>query len=124
MHGGSCCGSESSSAARSGTVGVTTRAALSRKTSVDGATEPGARREPRGNADDEHNGYQHQCTCPSLLMPLVVRADGVGKDLERECSDGLTQTGRPELVSESSKYQRRRLTRDSGHRDERTGGDS
>src|SRR3954471_4396567 len=100
MHGPSRSTVVSSSRARTCTVDVITRGARWRKTSVDRATEPGARREPRGNADDEDDRYEHERTSPRLLMPRVVRTDRVGEDLEGKRGDWLPQTRRPELVAE------------------------
>src|SRR4051794_30787222 len=100
MHGGSWSARDSWSGARTCTTGVTSRGVRWRKTSVDRATEPGARREPRGNADDEDDRYEHERTSPRLLMPRVVRTDRVGEDLEGKRGDWLPQTRRPELVAE------------------------
>src|SRR6476646_10325071 len=107
MHGVSCRASGSTSTARTCTVGVGTGAGWARNTSVDGATEPGARHEPRGDADDEDDRNQYERTSPRLLVPFVVRADRVVEDLERQRGDRLTQTRRPELIAKSRKEQRR-----------------
>src|SRR6478752_3607865 len=113
MHGGSCSATVSCSGERTWTIGVATRAGFSRTTSsVDRCTEPRARHEPRGNADDQNDRYQDERTSPRLLMPLVVRADGVGEDLERESGDGLAESRRPELVAESGEEQWRGLSGD------------
>src|SRR4051812_31379515 len=124
MHGGSWSVRDSWSGAPTCTTGVTSRGVRWRKTSVDRTTEPGARRKPRGNADDEDDRYEHKGSGPGLLMPGVVGTDGVGEDLERKGGDRLTQARRPELVAERSEQQRRRLSGDSGDRDERTSSDA
>src|SRR4051812_6000394 len=124
MHGPSRSARDSSATGRTWTVGVSTRGACWRKTSVDRATEPGARREPRGNADDEDDGNEHQRARPRLLVPRVVWTDGVGEDLERKGGDRLSQTCRPELVAERRKQERRRLAGDTRDGDEGTGGNA
>src|SRR3954466_2240913 len=108
MHGGSRSMVDSSSSARTCTVGVTTRGGLSRKTSVDRATEPGARREPRGNADDKDDRNEYKCAGPGLLVPGIIGTDGVGEDLEGKRGDRLAQPCRPELIAERSEQERSR----------------
>src|SRR3954469_2392938 len=124
MHGGSWSVRDSWSGAPTCTTGVTSRGVRWRKTSVDRATEPGARREPRGDTDDEDDRYEHKGAGPGLLMPGVVGTDGVGENLERQRGDRLTQARRPELVAEGGEQERGGFTGDSRDSDQRAGGDA
>src|SRR6185295_13371827 len=96
---------------------------LSRNTSVDCSTEPGARHQSRGDAYHEHERDQDKSSRPCEPMPFVVRTDGIGKDLERERRNGLAYRSRPELVSESGEKKGCGLTSDARDSDQRAGSD-
>src|SRR5262245_43911166 len=83
-----------------------------------------AGREPRGEAGEKDKPNQHERTSPRLPMPVVVRGDGVGIDLERERGDRLVEPLVPEPVAERREQQRRGLTCDPCDRDHDAGQDT
>src|SRR3989338_4209534 len=64
-----------------------------------GTHATGAGHQPRRDAQDEHHHDQDQRPSPGLPVPLVVRADGVHVNLERQRRHWLEQPGREELVA-------------------------
>src|SRR5450759_587813 len=124
MHGFVSSAEALGSGARTCTIGVTSRGGFSRDTSVDWSTEPGPRCEARRDADYQNDRDQYERPGPRLPVPLVVWADRVIEDLERERRDRLTQRCRPELIAERSEEKRRRLAGDSCHRNQRSGHDA
>src|SRR5690242_1291705 len=120
MHGLTSSSTGVGARARTCTVGVTTRDGFEGATSVDWSTEPGPRYQAGKNADDQHHRDQNQCTSPRQSVPLVVRAYGVGEDLQRQRGDWLGGRNRPELIAERSEQQRSGLPGDSCDGDERS----
>src|SRR3954466_10059330 len=75
-------------------------------TSIMAAAVTGSRDEPRGEADDENEADEDDGARPGLPVPVVVRADGIGEDLQWKSGDGLPQVGGPELIAECGEEQR------------------
>src|SRR5674476_721243 len=96
----------------------------SRSASVMTACVPTARHEARDDADHEHEGDEHEGARPRLRVPVVVRADGVGEDLQRKRGDRLRQLRGPELIPQGGEEERRRFAGDARHGDEHTGDDA
>src|ERR1700687_6236521 len=66
----------------------------------------------RDCSDDKHN--EDQRARPRLPVPLVVRRNGVGENLQRERRGRLVGPQIPELVAECREQQRRGFARDPG----------
>src|SRR6266436_2092586 len=93
MHGFVASGEAIVSGARSCTTAVTGRGGFSRNTSIDWSTEPGPRYEASRNAYDQYHRDQYQSPGPCQAVPLVVGAQGVSKNLQRDCGYRLMQRG-------------------------------
>src|SRR5919202_6808053 len=65
--------------------------------SVAVAMVPRARDEPGRDADDENEPDENEGAGPGEGVPLVIGADGVGEDLQRQRGDRLVGAHRPEL---------------------------
>src|SRR5438105_3496115 len=83
-----------------------------------------ARRDARHETDDEYKSDEDQRSGPRLGVPVVVWADGIVEDLERQRRDGLPDGGGPEVVAERREQERRRLAGDARDGDERAGDDA
>src|SRR5215208_1855505 len=90
-------------------------------TSVGGRAEARPGGETGEEADDEDEGEEDEGAGPGLPVRDVVRADGIGEDLERQRRDGLVEPHRPEVVAERGEEQRRGLARHARHGHEGAG---
>src|ERR1019366_10820981 len=67
-----------------------------------------------GDADGRNRAHdqddQDQRSGPSLLVPIVIRRNGIGKNLQRERRGGLIQFEVPKLISKSGKQQGSRFS--------------
>src|SRR5215208_5561052 len=90
-------------------------------TSVGGRAEARPGGETGEEADDENEGEEDEGAGPGLPVRDVVRADGIGEDLERQRRDGLVEPHRPEVVAERGEEQRRGLARHARHGHEGAG---
>src|SRR5579883_2977968 len=85
--------------------------------------KPMSGRKARDQADEKDEANEDEGAGPGLGVPVVVRADRIGENLQRECGDRLVQRRRPELVSKGGEEEGRGLTGDPGNRDQRSGDD-
>ena len=54
----------------------------------------------------ENSGDEHKRAGPGLPMPIVIGGDRIGKNLQRERSDGLTEAVIPKTIAEGSEKER------------------
>src|SRR6476620_5521852 len=71
------------------------------------------------NARDEHKGAG-----PRLTMPVVIGRNGIGKNLQGERCDRLTQAVVPKPVAESSEKERCRFAANARQRQQNASDDS
>src|SRR6476661_8168317 len=74
--------------------------------SVGGIPEPGSRRQPGGDAEDENESDEDDRSRPGQRVRGLVGADGIVEDLQGERRDRLAQRRRHELVAERSEEER------------------
>src|SRR6266511_4295992 len=55
----------------------------------------------------KNTGDEHQRAGPRLAMPIVIRRNGIGKNLQRQCGNGLAEAVVPKAISESGEKKRR-----------------
>src|SRR2546430_16739086 len=55
----------------------------------------------------KNTGDEHQRASPSLAMPIVIRRNGIGKNLQRKRGDGLVEAVIPKTITESGESKRR-----------------
>src|SRR5687768_6478591 len=76
------------------------------------------------DTDDEDEGKEDEGARPREPAPVVVRADGIGKDLQGHRGDRLVETYRPERVAKGGENQRRGLAGNARDGHEHAGHDS
>src|SRR5882724_745386 len=75
--------------------------------------EPVTRQKTDADVDGQHEQKQDQRARPRLPVPVVVRRDRVGKNLQRHRGDGFGQIVRPKTVAQGGEQQRRGFARDA-----------
>src|SRR6266436_1189666 len=84
-----------------------------RKTKLDHGRRTPACKNSNHNVNAKNPGDEDEGAGPSLAMPIVVRRDGVSKNLQRQRGDRLTQVMIPKSVPESGEKERRRFAADA-----------
>jgi len=54
----------------------------------------------------KNTGDEHQRASPGLAMPIVIRRNGIGKNLQGKRGDGLAEAVIPKTISESGEKER------------------
>ena len=72
----------------------------------------------------ENSGDEHERASPSLAVPVVVGRDRIGKNLQRERSDGLAEAVIPKTIAESSEKERSRFAAYASKGEQNPGDDS
>src|SRR5271154_5625954 len=90
----------------------------------DFALETVACQKAHADVDGEHEQQQHERARPRLPMPVVVRRNRVGENLQRHRGDGFGQIVRPKTVAERGEKKRRGLARDAREREQNAGDNS
>src|SRR5687768_4260968 len=70
-------------------------------------------REPGADAEDENHEYEDEGGSPGELVPLLVRAGGIGEDRQRKCRHRLVEPGAEVLAAEGGEEERGRLAGDA-----------
>src|SRR5271154_3372062 len=83
-----------------------------------------ARQKAHADVDGEHEQEQHERARPRLTMPVVVRRNGVSKNLQRHRGDGFGQFVRPMFVAERGEKKRRGFARHARERKQNAGDNS
>ena len=77
--------------------------------------------QPCPQIQGKHDDHQHQRSCPGKFVPVFVGGDGKAEDLQRQRGNRFSQFSAPELVAQGGEKQRRRLSGDSGNRQQDAG---
>src|SRR5437868_12865249 len=83
---------------------------------------------PRQDSNDYVNAKnardEHQRAGPGLTMPVVIRSDCIGKNLQWERRDWLAKVVIPKAIAERREKKRRRFAAHAGQCEQNSGDDS
>src|SRR5438309_3905494 len=68
-------------------------------------------------------GDEHQRASPGLAMPIVIRRNGIGKNLQGKRGDGLAEAVIPKTITERGEKERRRFAAHTSESKENPGDD-
>ena len=72
----------------------------------------------------KNTGDEHERAGPRLTMPIVIRRNGIGKNLQRKRGDGLAEAVIPKTITESGEKKRRCFAAHTSESKENPGDDS